>query len=78
MNTYLGLLKDEGRIGRMSDYRFGHGELYRDLRPALLCSYHPSQQNTSTGKLTQPMLDEVFLLARSIIQSAPDDAAPHP
>jgi uracil-DNA glycosylase len=37
--------------------------------PALLCSYHPSQQNTSTGKLTQAMLDELFLHARQIIQS---------
>ncbi len=47
--------------------RFGHGVFYGDLRPALLCSYHPSQQNTSTGRLTQAMLDEVFAEARRII-----------
>jgi uracil-DNA glycosylase family 4 len=38
-----------------------------DDSTALICSYHPSQQNTSTGKLTQPMFDEVFRQARAII-----------
>ncbi len=34
----------------------------------LFASYHPSQQNTFTGKLTQPMFDEVFRKARTIIE----------
>lgn len=35
--------------------------------PVLISSYHPSQQNTSTGRLTQPMLREVFETARTVL-----------
>lgn len=76
-DTYLGTLKSRGAIGRLADFRFGHDAFY-DLEPALLCSYHPSQQNTSTGKLTQAMLDAIFLRAAEFIRSAPDPAARRP
>jgi uracil-DNA glycosylase family 4 len=77
-DSYLGVLKSRGQIGRLSEFRFGHGALYDDLQPALLASYHPSQQNTSTGKLTQAMLDDIFLTAARIIRSEPAPAGPRP
>jgi uracil-DNA glycosylase len=47
--------------------RFGHGVVWQtpDL-PAVLGSYHVSQQNTFTGRLTPAMLDDVFRRARSL------------
>ncbi|PYN51585.1 MAG: uracil-DNA glycosylase [Candidatus Rokuibacteriota bacterium] len=49
--------------------KFGHGALARfDDGIALIASYHPSQQNTFTGKLTRPMLRGVFQTARRILE----------
>jgi uracil-DNA glycosylase len=49
-------------------WRFGHGALYRlENSTWVLCSYHPSQQNTQTGKLTAAMFDDIWTEARSII-----------
>lgn len=58
--------------------KFGHGLSYRftNASPAdrkyLVTSYHPSRQNTQTGRLNQKMLDEVFKLARSLLEEKED------
>lgn len=64
-DTYLGILRDRGVIRTRSAFSFGHDrEFAIPNSPLLISCYHPSQQNTSTGKLTAPMLRDVFAHAR--------------
>jgi uracil-DNA glycosylase len=55
-DTYLSVIGERAK--------FGHNVVHA-LSPILIASYHPSQQNTSTGKLTAQMLREVFEQARN-------------
>lgn len=55
--------------GLPSTVKFSHGATYSLMTDHwLLCSYHPSQQNTSTGKLTAEMFDNVWKKARKLIE----------
>ena len=71
-DVYLTILRDQGKIARRSGFVFGHNEVHRTGtgQPLLISSFHPSQQNTSTGKLTEAMFRAVFLRARRLLSRA--------
>jgi uracil-DNA glycosylase family 4 len=62
LRGYLSMLKERGQIESLAPYPFHHGASYTlpgDL-PRLYAAYHPSQQNTFTGRLTKPMFLSVL------------------
>jgi uracil-DNA glycosylase family 4 len=68
-DIYLGILRDREAIAARNRFVFAHNRVH-DLGaglPALISSYHPSQQNTSTGRLTEAMLRDVFRNASSLL-----------
>jgi uracil-DNA glycosylase family 4 len=69
-DVYLAILRDQGKIARRSGFVFAHDAEHRtgQDQPLLISSYHPSQQNTSTGKLTEAMLRAVFERARRYLK----------
>ena len=70
LRTYLSILRDRGAIQSMAAFPFGHDRVYRPAPglPVLIASYHPSQQNTSTGKLSAAMLRHVFEQAKRLAE----------
>ena len=76
-----GVLRTLGRAGHRIPSprpRFAHGRIHRigGGAPPILCSYHPSQQNTFTGRLTPDMMDEILVGAARLLDN--DPFAPNP
>jgi uracil-DNA glycosylase len=68
---YLKACRTQKRAMPVPIPKFGHGVVYRlSWDVTLLGSYHPSQQNTFTGKLTRTMFHAVFQRARKEIDQA--------
>ena len=64
----LRLYRSRGWLPSGSKPAFAHGALHRfPDAPFLLCTFHPSQQNTFTGRLTPQMMRRVFEAARDLI-----------
>jgi uracil-DNA glycosylase family 4 len=61
-DAYLAMLKRDGRIAPRKTFKFAHGaevEMGAEL-PRLFGVYHPSQQNTQTGRITEAMYAQVL------------------
>jgi len=71
-DNYLGILQRRGLIRSRAAFAFGHNRMFETApgQPVLISSYHPSQQNTSTGKVTEEMLVAVFRRARNLLGRA--------
>lgn len=72
LNAYLSVLQASGDIRSRAPFRFGHGLRYLPCEggPIVLACYHPSQQNTSTKRLTREMLRDIFLQARDLVANS--------
>jgi uracil-DNA glycosylase len=73
LNTYLNLLKRQGLIKSCAAYRFAHGASFvlPPGLPRLFAAYHPSQQNTQTGRLTPAMFANVLRQIKKFLQADP-------
>jgi uracil-DNA glycosylase family 4 len=70
-DAYLAYLKRNGILAGRAGYGFAHAARYAMPNGVvLLASYHPSNQNTATGKLTAPMFEAVFRQAKEIAEGA--------
>jgi uracil-DNA glycosylase family 4 len=68
--AYFAARKELGQDNPSPLPAFGHGRtIALEDGMKVITSYHPSQQNTQTGKLTEPMFDEVFRQARKALRN---------
>ncbi len=66
-DAYLNYLKRRGQLASRKEYVFRHGAKYEmPDGKILLATYHPSNQNTQTGKLTKQMFVKIFEEARRL------------
>jgi len=68
--TYLAVLKDRGVIDSRANYVFAHGASAAPGGPLLVGVYHPSQQNTQTGKVTAEMYADVLVRIQQYLRTA--------
>jgi len=70
-DTYLGILKDQGVIASRAKHVFAHGAEAKlpGHNPLLVGVYHPSQQNTQTGRVTAAMYAQVLKRIRTHLKS---------
>jgi uracil-DNA glycosylase family 4 len=67
-DSYLRLIRSRGVRVPSPAPRFAHGAVHMiDGAPTVVCTYHPSRQNTQTGRLTARMLDDVFAAVRRLL-----------
>jgi uracil-DNA glycosylase len=68
-DAYLNHLRRIGVIASRAPYDFGHGVEYQMPNGVtLLGTYHPSMQNTNTGKLSKEMFKKIFERARALAE----------
>jgi uracil-DNA glycosylase family 4 len=77
--TYLKAARELGHSVVSPKPTFSHGGIVKlPWKVTLVGSYHPSQQNTFTGKLTRPMFHQVFSVSRKMLDDRPSSSIDGP